>query len=785
MKKELHLSLVSFFFLCALPSLSPWAQEIFSLVPYPNSVIRQKGIFVLPETPTLYMPDDSPESRSLSELLIEDVRRTWNITLQRASKPEGALLLITTKGKDLIDKPGYELNITTQAIQIKASNPEGAFYATRTLLQLLQPNKSGKWECPAVVIQDFPRFSYRGMHLDVGRHFFSVAVIKQYIDWLAYHKLNKFHWHLTEDQGWRIEIKQFPLLTRVGAWRNGTIIGRYPGKGNDNTPHGGFYTQQEIREVVNYARQRFIEVIPEIEMPGHSSAAIAAYPWLSCFPQQPTAIPAQMISNASAKAQKEGAIKLVQETWGVFDDVFCAGNDSTFLFLEKVIDEVSELFPSKYFHIGGDECPKTHWKKCPRCQQRMQSLQLKDEHELQSYFVKRIEEYLNKKGKILIGWDEILEGGLAPNAVVMSWRGESGGIEAAKARHEVVMTPGNPVYFDHSQSENEDSVTIGGLNSLEKVYQYDPVPQALAGEFDQYVLGTQANVWTEYMAYPTKIQYMVFPRIAALSEVGWTVPSQKSWAAFEKRLPVFFETYKNWGVQTSQAYFDITATVRPRSDYSGIELSLSTKAPGTVLELFQNNLATPYKDAIAVQKSGVVRAQSKESSTGNIKGRYEQSFQLNKATGKRISLIIPASKSYSGDGAFTLVNGIKANKGFSRTKDYLGFSGTDAVAVIDLGELIAVNKVGISFLQQFSSWIYPPSAIEVYSSDDGDKYTQVATQELYEKNFFENAMKSKELKTNAKCRFIKVVIKNFGPIPSGQPGEGKPAWLFVDEISVD
>lgn len=760
------------------------AQPILPLVPYPNSVVEQKGTFTLPETLTVFVEEDPNGQLAFTRTLLEEFKKSWNTNARLAQKQETALLRIVTKGKDAQRKPGYELNVTSQSILIKASNLEGAFYATRTLLQLLQKNKSGSWETPAVFVEDFPRFSYRGMHLDVGRHFFPVSVIKQYIDWLAYHKLNKFHWHLTEDQGWRIEIKQFPLLTSVGGRRNGTLIGRYPGRGNDNTPHGGFYTQAEIREVVSYAQQRFIEVIPEIEMPGHSSAAIAAYPWLSCFPQKPTAIPANMISQASIKKQQEGTVKLVQETWGVFDDVFCAGNDSTFLFLEKVIDEVSALFPSSYFHIGGDECPKNHWKKCERCQQRIRSLGLKDEHELQSYFVKRIETYLNKKGKTLIGWDEILEGGLAPNAVVMSWRGESGGIEAAKEKHEVIMTPGNPVYFDHSQSENEDSVTIGGYNPIEKVYRYDPVPQALVGEFENFVLGTQANVWTEYMPHFTKIQYMIFPRIAALSEVCWTVPSQKSWNEFEKRLPIFFERYKQWGVQSSPAYYDIKADAVEVPGNKGVALALSTKAPGTMLEWVQSNGILPYRSALPITKSGVMRAQSKDSLTGLIKSRYEQLFHLHKATGKKISLASPAAKNYPGDGPFTLVNGIKANKGYSKTRDYLGFSGTNADALIDMGERTQLGKVEVSFLQQPSSWIYPPSAIEVYGSDDGNQFSQLASVLLGSEDFSLSGMKSKELKINTKSRFIKVMVKNYGTIPSGMAGEGKPAWLFVDEISL-
>jgi hexosaminidase len=362
--------------------------------------------------------------------------------------------------------------------------------------------------------------------------------------------MNYFHWHLTDDQGWRIEIKKYPALMSVGAYRNGTIVGRFPGKGNDNTQYGGYYTQDEVKEIVQYAADRYITVVPEIEMPGHASAAIAAYPWLSCFPDKPT-----VIARTEAATGGNQGIKKVQETWGVFDDVFCAGNDSTFLFLQNVLDEVLPLFPSKYIHVGGDESPKTHWKKCPRCQARIKAEGLKDEHQLQSYFVQRMEKYLNNKERTLIGWDEILEGGLAPNAVVMSWRGEKGGIAAAKQKHFVIMTPGKPVYFDHTQSKKEDSVTIGGYNPLEAVYAYEPVPKELNKDDAKYIMGAQANLWTEYIKYPGKAEYMIFPRLSALSEVLWSPKEKKNWKDFEKRLQLQFKRYDLWKANYSREYF--------------------------------------------------------------------------------------------------------------------------------------------------------------------------------------------------------------------------------------
>jgi hexosaminidase len=442
----------------------------------------------------------------------------------------------------------YRMTVDRKGAYIAGDNENGVFYGIQTLIQLLpvpdarlkmRPNKL---DLPYISIEDAPRFAYRGMHLDVCRHFYPVSFVKKYIDYLALHKLNYFHWHLTEDQGWRIEIKKYPRLTSIGGYRNGTIIGHFPGNGNDGLRYGSYYTQEQIKEVVKYAADRYITIIPEIEMPGHSSAAIAAYPWLSCFPTEPTRHKPQ------THWYGDSTSKQVQQTWGIFEDVFCAGKDSTFQFLQDVLDEVIPLFPGTYLHVGGDECPKANWKRCPNCQRRMKENNLKDEHELQSYFIQRMEKYINSKGKTLIGWDEILEGGLAPNAIVMSWRGEAGGIAAAKEKHQVIMTPQKPVYFDHSQSKKEDSLTIGGYNPVENVYSYEPVPAELNEEQTKYILGAQANVWTEYITKPAKVEYMIFPRISALSEVLWSPKEKRSWDDFNKRLQQQKKRYNLWRV---------------------------------------------------------------------------------------------------------------------------------------------------------------------------------------------------------------------------------------------
>ncbi len=450
----------------------------------------------------------------------------------------------------------YHLSVRNNGIYIAGDNETGVFYGIQTLIQLLPANATNtKLGIPYVVIDDYPRFGYRGLMLDVGRHFFPVEFIKSYIDLIAMHKMNTFHWHLTDDQGWRIEIKKYPRLTEVGAWRNGTVIGHFPGTASDNKKHGGFYTQEEVKDVIAYAKKRYVTILPEIEMPGHASAAIAAYPWLSCFSNEPT-----KNSPNAADATKAATGKQVQETWGVFEDVFCAGNDSVFTFLQDVLTEVTALFPSSYVHVGGDECPKTNWKRCPKCQARMKLLGLKTEHELQSYFVQRMEKFVNSKKKKMIGWDEILEGGLAPNATVMSWRGEKGGIEAAKQNHDVIMTPTTYVYFDYAQSKLEDSLVIGGYLPMEKVYGYEPIPAVLTTAQGKHIMGGQSNIWTEYMDNAGKVQYMIFPRVDALCEVLWSPKEKRNYKDFETRLQSQFKRYDFQGIHYSKASLETSAT---------------------------------------------------------------------------------------------------------------------------------------------------------------------------------------------------------------------------------
>ena len=532
------------FFLIVM-NLSAISQTPINIIPKPVQLTQKTGYFNLNKSTVIIA---NTASRHNADMLNFYLKKFYGFTLSVKNissnqKVKNAISLGLVYPGDR-NKDQYTLNIQGNKISIGGTSNEAIFYGIQSLLQLLPTDKdsinNSQFQIPQLSITDYPRFQYRGMHLDVGRHFFGVDEVKKYLDYMAFHKFNTFHWHLTEDQGWRIEIKKYPLLTSVGGFRNGTIIGHHPGTGNDSIHYGGFYTQQEIKDVIKYAKDRYITIIPEIEMPGHSSAAIAAYPKLSCFPDESTLVK----SNTPWAGSRSG--KQVQQTWGVFEDVYCP-SEYTFKFLENVLDEVMQLFPSKYIHIGGDECPKEAWKRSAFCQKLIKEKNLKDENGLQTYFISRIEKYLNSKGRNIIGWDEILEGGLTPNATVMSWRGEDGGVAAAQQHHNVIMTPGKYCYFDHSQLKNDDSLTIGGYLPLDTVYSYEPVPKELNAQEAKYVLGAQGNVWTEYIANNSKLEYMILPRMSALSEVLWSPKEMRNLEDFKTRLPSMVNRYKMWG----------------------------------------------------------------------------------------------------------------------------------------------------------------------------------------------------------------------------------------------
>lgn len=533
------------------------SDQDYAIIPKPIDIQVKNGRFIIDQNTKVTADKDlKVEAQYLAEILSLSTGKEIQFTDNK-----GNINLIIDSS--LESDEAYILSVNYNKVKISGKTAKGVFYGIQSLRQLIQKKALCENEfviasIPATLITDAPRYAYRGMHLDVARHFFSVDFIKRYIDILAMHKMNSFHWHLTEDQGWRIEIKKYPKLTEIGAWRSGTIVGNYPGSENDNLKYGGYYTQEEVKEVIAYAAKNHITVIPEIELPGHSSAAIAAYPFLSCFPKEKSIVPKGMISKGSKEAQKNGKPKIVQESWGVYDDVYCAGKEETFEVLENILSEVIELFPSKYIHIGGDECPKGNWKKCPLCQKRKKEHGLKDEHELQSYFIQRIEKFVNSKGKSIIGWDEILEGGLAPNATVMSWRGNKGGIEAANADHNVIMSPNSHCYFDHYQAKDRtnEPIAIGGFLPVEKVYSFDPTPDELEASKHKYILGGQANLWTEYIGSEEYAEYMLLPRLTALSESLWSQKKMKNWDDFKVRLSTFRKKYDELGLNYAKHVFE-------------------------------------------------------------------------------------------------------------------------------------------------------------------------------------------------------------------------------------
>jgi hexosaminidase len=514
-----------FFLLCIFAAFSATtvnAQDNdpnLGIIPAPVSLKKSAGEFVLSQQTTVLA--DSVTNKAV--LFLGDYLQNKAMLHIAIKQNNGASasnsLVLTSAGTGNLPPDGYRLIITPQQVMVSGRGA-GLFYGIQTLIQLMPAERAAVAKLPCVQIEDYPRFGYRGLMLDVCRHFFSVEFVKKYIDLMAAYKLNNFHWHLTDDQGWRIEIKKYPKLTQIASQRAQTVIGNYHDRTPqqfDNTPYGGFYTQDQIHEVVKYAADRYINVVPEIEMPGHSEAALAAYPELSCDP---------------ALTYK------VAETWGVFHDIYCP-SEKTFSFLQDVLTEVMDLFPGKYIHVGGDEAPKDVWKKSEFCQKLMKKLGLKTEDELQSYFIQRMEKFVNSKGRSIIGWDEILEGGLSPNATVMSWRGEQGGIAAAQQNHNVIMTPGSGgLYIDHAQGKMNEPLSIGGNDPLSKIYSYNPVPAVLTPDQQKYIIGVQANLWTEYIPTETKVEYMLLPRMLALSEVAWSPLANKNFNDFANtRLP--------------------------------------------------------------------------------------------------------------------------------------------------------------------------------------------------------------------------------------------------------
>lgn len=735
------------------------AQQMPAIIPAPVNYAPAGGQYLLNTAAVIY---SDPDTRTIAQLLQEGIKSIRNYTPPIRQERSGKGIALRIEASTVTQQEGYRLIISPDSINITGHDAAGVFYGVQTLLQLVQ--QAGNNPLQAATVVDYPRFAYRGMHLDVGRHMFPLTFIRKYIDLLAAYKYNNFHWHLTEDQGWRIEIKKYPRLQSIAAWRKETMIGH-----KKETPHrfdgkryGGYYTQEEVKEIVRYAQDRQINVIPEIEMPGHAQAALAAYPNLGCTggPYAPATF------------------------WGVFDDVFCAGNDSTFTFLQNVLDEVLPLFPSKYIHLGGDECPKTRWKACPKCQQRIRHENLGDEHGLQSYFMKRMEKYLHSKGRRLIGWDEILEGGLTPDATVMSWRGTEGGIAAAAQGHDAIMTPEHEVYLDHYQSLYPDEKPgPQGFTPLDEVYRYEPSPASLPPAVACHIIGVQGGLWSEYLPSVAHAEYMLMPRAIALAEVAWSAGNNKNYPDFLNRLRKHLPELKRQNINYATSFDEIRDSITTNSTGMPV-LHLYSTLPDAEIRYTVNNeqpsaSSTVYTAPLEITHTTDIRAHLYVNGTP-AERTYTKSFRIHKAVGKPVTLTNSPQGAYN-PGAAILVNGLCGSHRYNDNQ-WCGFSGKDMEAVIDLGSVQSVSKLGAHILNYHWQRMWPPVRLTFLVSNKGKTYTKVySTSE-----FPHNGINTVNATIPAvKARYIKVIATSKGKVPAGEYGAGSNSWLMVSEIIVD
>jgi len=772
------------FWSCASVNLPerPASPTAAGIIPRPWQMAMESGSFALVSGTPIIVPEGTEAEAAVADLKARMAASFGlDLPVARSEHPASSpAVLFKTSGDPLLGPEGYKLRIRTDGITLEAGTDRGFLHGVQTIYQLCPATifdregiRSGPPTVPCLSIVDRPRFAWRGVLLDVSRHFFTKAFVLHLLDELAMHKMNVLHWHLTDDQGWRVEIKRYPKLTEVGAWRvdreDRHWNAREPQKPGERATYGGFYTQDEIREVVAYAARRGITVIPEIELPGHCLSALAAYPELSCSGGPFTVPP--------------GGV------WPI-KDVYCAGNETVFQFLENVLTEVLDLFPSPVIHIGGDEVDKSTWKACPKCQARMAAEGLKSEEELQSYFIKRIERFLNGRGRTLLGWDEILEGGLAPRAMVMSWRGTQGGIQAARTGHDVVMTPTSHCYFDYYQGQPfSEPLAIGGYLPLGKVHAFEPAPADLSPEEAKRILGVQANLWTEYVATPSHARYMLYPRLAAMAEAGWSPAEGRDWNDFCARLAAQFGRYEAAGMNYARSLF----AVRMKPDFDAEKrecvLSIETESSGPELRYTLNGAPpTPrsrlYPGPLRLKKTTVVKAGA------FLKGRPagpvgETRFAAHAALGRKVSLAASFSGRYDGGGPLALVDGLRGSPSHTDGR-WQGFEGVDLEAVIDLGKVRRLRRVETAFLQNTSSWIFSPESVEVAVSRDGQAFETAARLSGEPPAGPAPAeIKSFAFPLETKARFVRLSAKNIALCPPWHAGAGGKAWLFADEIIVD
>ncbi|MCH5318655.1 MAG: family 20 glycosylhydrolase [Paramuribaculum sp.] len=744
----------------------------YDVIPRPQEVKQEgDGSFYLTGKTVIAYPADNEALKKDAEHLQGYLKQMTGHELKLTEQaPESDVInLRADLGGD--NPEGYVMTVTPTSIDINGATAAGTFYGIQTLRKSIPSAEKSNVTFPAAVITDYPRFSYRGAHLDVARHFFPLDSVKSFIDMMALHNMNTFHWHLTDDQGWRVEIKSRPLLTELGSKRSGTVIGHNSGEYN-SIPVEGFYTQDQIRDIIQYAADRHITIIPEIDLPGHMLGALKGYPELGCT---------------------GGPYELWQH-WGVSEDVLCAGNDSTYKFIDDVLGEIADLFPAEYVHVGGDECPKVRWETCEKCQAKIVELGIKaDEHgtkeeKLQSHVIHHASDFLASKGKKMIGWDETLEGGLAPGAIVMSWRGEAGGIEAAKRGHDVIMTPNTYMYFDYYQTldrENEPDA-IGGYVPVEKVYSYEPYPKDLTPEEAKHIIGVQANLWTEYIPTYSQVEYMELPRMAALSEVQWS-NAPKDYKAFLKRVPQMVNQYRANGYNYATHVFDVQGELSSDNEKHAIVVDLSTADDAPIYYTLdgtdptdQSNL---YEGPLSLNTTSKIRAIAIRP-TGKSR-IFTDSVSFNKATTHPINFETTPHPRYTGNGAATLVDGKFGANGFN-TGGWIGFAGNDAVAVIDLEQPQKISSVSTETCIDTGSWVFDARGMKVAVSDDGKTWREVASEQFPALEKETSGITPHAVTFDpVDARYVKVTVESEKSIPDWHNGKGKVGFVFLDEIQIN
>ena len=745
----------------------------YGVIPLPREMnVSADGAFKLSEKVRIVYPEGNEAMRRNAGHLARYLKAATGKTYRTEAGGEARGNILLQLTPDDRGPEAYTLRVTRDGVEISGNTEAGVFYGLQTLRKSVVPG-GGTPLLPAAVIADEPRFAYRGVHLDVSRHFFTVDEVKTYIDMMALHNMNRLHWHLTDDQGWRIEIRKYPRLTEVGARRRETVIGHNSGH-YDGRPYGGFYTQEQAREIVRYAAEHHITVIPEIDLPGHMQAALAAYPHLGCT----------------------GGPYEVWTMWGVSDNVLCAGNDSVLAFIDDVLGEITDIFPSEYIHIGGDECPKTQWKKCPKCQARIKALGIEAdtrhsaEEYLQSYIIRHGERCLNARGRRMIGWDEILEGGVAPGATVMSWRGEGGGIEAARQHHDVVMTPNTYLYFDYYQADDRENepLAIGGYLPLERVYGYEPLPAALSPDEQKHIIGVQANHWTEYIPTLPHLQYMALPRWAALAETQWSPAGKKDYAGFLRRLPHLVGHYQAEGYNYARHAFDVKAGFTANARTGKVEARLTTVDGAPVCYTLDGTAPTagsPKADSVlTLDRSCTLKAAALRA--GSPGRTLTETVTFSKSTCKPVTANQPVNRQYEYGGTPTLTDGLRGNGNY-KTGRWIAFYANDMDLTVDLLQPMEISSVAFNTCVEKGDWIFDVRGAAVEVSADGREYTRVCSEQYPAmKATDRNGVYEHRLTFPAvKARYVRVVAPTERSIPEWHGGKGRPGFAFVDEIVID